>query len=42
MATISVAWFVYRPWLGIPLLAAAVAVIVWLKLRGARRRVASA
>lgn len=34
LATIGVAWLAYRPLAGVPLLAAGVAVLVWLKRRG--------
>lgn len=41
IGTIGVAWIVYRPVLGITLLSAAIALLVWFALRG-RKRVAAA
>jgi len=39
--TIAVAWIFYRPFLGIALLAAAIAVLVWFAMRG-RKKIAAA
>lgn len=36
LATIGVAWLTYRPLVGVPLLAGSVALLVWLKRRGAK------
>ena len=42
LVTIAIAWMFYRPIVGIPLLIAAGALIVFLKQRGAARRDAAA